>query len=79
MRPLTSWSALTSASVGLWGLGVEGRASLRRLESIGLIPVLVDDKPAEATLGGFEVLATDRGGLELRMISLSVEDHASSI
>jgi UDP-N-acetylmuramoylalanine--D-glutamate ligase len=64
MRPLTSWSALTSASVGLWGLGVEGRASLRRLESIGLIPVLVDDKPAETTLGGLEVLATDRGGLE---------------
>ncbi len=64
MRPLISWSALTSASVGLWGLGVEGRASLRRLESMGLLPVLVDDKPAEDTLGGFEVLATDRGGLE---------------
>ena len=79
MRPLTSWSALTSASVGLWGLGVEGRASLRRLESIGLIPVLVDDKPAETTLGGLEVLATDRGGLELRLMSLSLKDHASSI
>jgi UDP-N-acetylmuramoylalanine--D-glutamate ligase len=31
---------------------------------MGLIPVLVDDKPAEATLGGLEVLPTDRGGLE---------------
>ena len=51
MRPLISWSALTSASVGLWGLGVEGRASLRRLESMGLVPVLVDDKPAADRAG----------------------------
>jgi UDP-N-acetylmuramoylalanine--D-glutamate ligase len=64
MPPLTSWSALTSASVGLWGLGVEGRASLRRLETMGLVPVLVDDKPLEPTLGELDVLATDRGGLE---------------
>jgi len=31
---------------------------------MGVIPILVDDKPAEATLGGLEVLTTDRGGLE---------------
>jgi len=30
---------------------------------MGLVPVLVDDNPAEATLGGLEVLATDQGGL----------------
>ena len=64
MRPLISWSALTSASVGLWGLGVEGGASLRRLGSMGLTPVLVDDNPAVATLGDLEILATDHGGLE---------------
>jgi UDP-N-acetylmuramoyl-L-alanine---L-glutamate ligase len=64
MHPLISWSALTSASVGLWGLGVEGRASLRRLESMGLVPVLVDDKPDGSKLGGLEILATDQGGLE---------------
>ena len=64
MPPRISWSALTSASVGLWGLGVEGRASLRRLESMGLVPVLVDDKPAAATLGDLEILATDEGGLQ---------------
>jgi UDP-N-acetylmuramoyl-L-alanine---L-glutamate ligase len=63
MPPLISWSALTSASVGLWGLGIEGRASLRRLESMGPVPVLVDDHPAAATLADREVLATDRGGL----------------
>ena len=63
MRPLISWSALTSASVGLWGLGVEGRASLRRLETMGLVPVLVDDNPAESMLGDLEVLTTAQGGL----------------
>jgi UDP-N-acetylmuramoylalanine--D-glutamate ligase len=31
---------------------------------MGLLPVLVDDKPAEPALGDLEVLATDRGGLE---------------
>ena len=45
MRPLTSWSALTSAKVGIWGLGVEGTASLHRLRSMGIEPVLVDDHP----------------------------------
>jgi UDP-N-acetylmuramoylalanine--D-glutamate ligase len=63
MPPLISWSALTSASVGVWGLGVEGRASVRRLASMGIVPVLVDDKPPEATVGGLKVLATDEGGL----------------
>jgi UDP-N-acetylmuramoylalanine--D-glutamate ligase len=66
MRPLISWSALTSASVGIWGLGVEGAASLRRLQSMGIDPVLVDDHPdpsptADDGVGG--VLATGAGGL----------------
>ena len=64
MRPLISWSALTSASVGLWGLGVEGGASLRRLGSMGLTPVLVDDNPAAGHARRPRVLATDHGGLE---------------
>jgi UDP-N-acetylmuramoylalanine--D-glutamate ligase len=67
MRPLISWSALTSASVGIWGLGVEGAASLRRLKSMGIVPVLVDDHPipsaAGDAAGGNEVLATAAGGL----------------
>jgi UDP-N-acetylmuramoylalanine--D-glutamate ligase len=62
MRPLISWSALASASVGIWGLGVEGAASLRRLQSMGIEPVLVDDHPAREMTGG-EVLATAAGGL----------------
>ena len=72
MRPLTSWSALTSAKVGIWGLGVEGTASLHRLRSMGIEPVLVDDHPApsEGPAGSTEssshteVLATGAGGLD---------------
>jgi UDP-N-acetylmuramoylalanine--D-glutamate ligase len=63
MPPLISWSALTSASVGLWGLGVEGGASLRRLRALGTVPVLVDDEPAAASFDGLEVVATGQGGL----------------
>jgi UDP-N-acetylmuramoyl-L-alanine---L-glutamate ligase len=64
MRPPISWSELTSATVGLWGLGVEGAASLRRLQSMGTMPVLVDDVPHPAGHAGSEVLATANGGLD---------------
>ncbi len=63
-RPTISWSDLGgSASVGLWGLGVEGRANLARLEALGTTPVLVDDRPAPGELDGLAVLATAQGGL----------------
>ena len=69
MPQLISWSALADASgqVGVWGLGVEGGASLRRLRAMGHVPVLVDDRPGAPTLDGIEVLATDRGGLDALM------------
>src|SRR5208283_5976640 len=63
MPPLISWSALADASVGVWGLGVEGQASLRRLRAMGAAPVLVDDAPGAPSLDGLEVLATGAGGL----------------
>jgi UDP-N-acetylmuramoylalanine--D-glutamate ligase len=63
MRPPTSWSALADARVGVWGLGVEGGASIRRLRQLGVVPVLVDDTPAGPTADGLDVLATERGGL----------------
>jgi UDP-N-acetylmuramoylalanine--D-glutamate ligase len=63
MRPLTSWSALTSARVGIWGLGVEGTASLHRLQSMGIEPVLVDDHPTARSSSHTEVLATAARGL----------------
>jgi len=64
MPPLTSWSTLASASVGVWGLGVEGIANLQRLRAMGSVPVLVDDQPSTSALEGLEVLPTGRGGLE---------------
>ena len=63
MRRPISWSALADASVGVWGLGVEGQASIRRLRSMGRDPVLVDDEPAAPALDGAEILATGDGGL----------------
>ena len=64
MSPLISWSALASASVGVWGLGVEGTASLHLLGKMGNLPVLVDDQPTASSLEGVDVLPTERGGLE---------------
>jgi UDP-N-acetylmuramoyl-L-alanine---L-glutamate ligase len=58
-RPALGWSGLKGEQVGLWGLGKEGQASLRKLRTLGLEPVLVDDHPNESG-----VLATDAGGLE---------------
>ena len=69
-RPKLSWSDLAGARVGLWGLGREGRASLRKLRTMNSEPVLVDDHPpAGGILGGetgppVTVLATSDGGLE---------------
>ncbi len=63
MRQPISWSALADASVGVWGLGVEGQASVRRLVTMGTVPVLVDDAPAPAPVEGLDVLATSSDGL----------------
>jgi UDP-N-acetylmuramoylalanine--D-glutamate ligase len=63
-RPTISWSDLAGSSVGLWGLGIEGGANLRRLRAAGIRPTLVDDDPAGADGGGLPVLATAQGGLE---------------
>ena len=63
MHQPISWSALADATVGVWGLGVEGRASLRRLDALGVTPVLVDDAPGAAEVDGVPVLATEPEGL----------------
>jgi len=61
MRPTISWSDLVGARVAVWGLGVEGEANLRRLLTLGVEPVLVDDRGAQAAPGA---LPTDGPGLE---------------
>ena len=57
-RPKLSWSDLAGARVGVWGLGHEGHANVRKLRALGVEPVLVDDHPGQP-----DVLATGRGGL----------------
>jgi UDP-N-acetylmuramoylalanine--D-glutamate ligase len=63
MRPKICWSDLRGARVGVWGLGVEGTASLARLRTIGVEPVLVDDRPPPADVAGLPVFATGDSGL----------------
>lgn len=46
--------------VGVWGLGVEGRATARALRGVTADVVLVDDNPGDSAT----VLKTDEGGLE---------------
>jgi UDP-N-acetylmuramoylalanine--D-glutamate ligase len=58
-RPKLSWSDLSGARVGVWGLGREGGANLRKLRSLSISPVLVDDHPADPS-----VLATEDGGID---------------
>src|SRR5262249_23104954 len=58
---------LRGRRVGLYGLGREGLANLRKCRALGIEPVLVDDAPraddhAEDSVAG-PVLATSRGGL----------------
>lgn len=65
MRPRTSWSDLPGRRVGVWGLGVEGTAGLRKLRALGVEPaVLVDEARAGSTVEGLPVLAAGSGGLE---------------
>lgn len=59
--PPISWTDLAGRRVGVWGLGREGEANLRKLRAIGVEPVLVDDNPAAARS---EILATGEGGLD---------------
>ncbi len=63
MRPTTCWSDLRGSRAGVWGLGIEGLANLRKLESLGVDPVLVDDRTTSPGPGGRPVLTTAGGGL----------------
>jgi UDP-N-acetylmuramoylalanine--D-glutamate ligase len=63
-RTTVGWSDLRRAAedgarIGLWGLGKEGHASLRKLRAMGVEPVRVDDNPGEEG-----VLKTAGGGLD---------------
>jgi UDP-N-acetylmuramoyl-L-alanine---L-glutamate ligase len=63
-----AWDDLRGKRVGVWGLGREGQANLRKLRSMNIDPLLVDDHPAEppGEPPGEppRVLATADGGLD---------------
>lgn len=64
ISPPLRWSDLPGRRVGVWGIGTEGRATLRRLRSLGVQPsTVVDDNPSEpwilaSTSGGMDALAS---------------------
>jgi UDP-N-acetylmuramoylalanine--D-glutamate ligase len=58
--PPLRWTDLRTSTVGVWGIGVEGRATLTKLTQLGIeAAAIVDDQPSDDY-----VLATNRGGLE---------------
>jgi UDP-N-acetylmuramoyl-L-alanine---L-glutamate ligase len=61
---VTGWSGLAGLKVGVWGVGVEGAATLRRLAADRTTPYAVVDRVAGAASDGREVLALDDGGLD---------------
>lgn len=63
MRPTTSWSDLRGRRVGVWGVGVEGRANVRKLLRLGVRPILVDDRPPAEVVEGLSVMAADADGV----------------
>jgi UDP-N-acetylmuramoyl-L-alanine---L-glutamate ligase len=62
-RPTLGWADLRAAArggarIGVWGLGKEGQATVRKLRALAIDPVLVDDSPNDSG-----VLPTADGGL----------------
>jgi UDP-N-acetylmuramoyl-L-alanine---L-glutamate ligase len=62
---MTGWAGLAGQRIGVWGVGVEGSATLARLAAEGLTPWAVVDRTAGTTEGGLGVSALDDGGLAL--------------
>lgn len=60
MPRLRGFADLQGLKVGVFGLGVEGRASVARLATLGIRPVVVDDARLDDEL----VSMTSEGGLE---------------
>ncbi len=59
MRPHVSWADLRSGAVGVWGVGIEGKATLRRLAALGVEPaIVVDDHPPAEPVEGVRVTST---------------------
>ncbi|MGC4110450.1 MAG: UDP-N-acetylmuramoyl-L-alanine--D-glutamate ligase [Nocardioides sp.] len=61
---MIGWRGLVGRRVGVWGVGVEGTATLARLAVEGVEPVVIV-APSAGTTGGHEVVALDDGGVAL--------------
>jgi UDP-N-acetylmuramoylalanine--D-glutamate ligase len=73
------WADLHGARVAVWGLGVEGSASVERLLAMGVVPSLVDDAPSSVTMRDLPVRATaDRGLDELRAAEVVIKSPGIS-
>ncbi|MEX2586853.1 MAG: UDP-N-acetylmuramoyl-L-alanine--D-glutamate ligase [Actinomycetota bacterium] len=64
MPPRLTWADLSGLRVGIWGVGIEGKASVRKLRTLGVDPVLVDDHPAAETVEGLDVVSLHSGGAQ---------------
>jgi len=64
MRHELGWSDLAGARVGVFGAGIEGRSAILRLRELTDELCVVDDD-ASVIVEDIEVVASDRGGLEL--------------
>lgn len=85
MRARASWADLRGARVGVWGVGVEGRATLRRLASLGVTPALVvDDHPPVEPVEGSAVVGTSDtalaalGGCDYVVKSPGISRHGAA-
>ncbi|MEO5839162.1 MAG: UDP-N-acetylmuramoyl-L-alanine--D-glutamate ligase [Acidimicrobiales bacterium] len=59
MRPPLSWTDLLGRAVGVWGLGLEGRANVDKLRALDVEPIVVADEPALADGGLTALMACD--------------------
>ncbi len=77
-RPSIGWSDLEGARVGLFGLRTEGAANLRRLRQMGVVPVVVDDRPSAPVFGGLRVQSGDAGLTSLAACEVVVKSPGIS-
>jgi len=63
MHSTLSWDDLRGRRVGIYGIGVEGRSSLRACRARGIEPRVVDDRPPVEAVDGIDVSATGIDGL----------------
>jgi UDP-N-acetylmuramoylalanine--D-glutamate ligase len=59
------WKALVGRRVGVWGVGVEGQATLRRLGADGIDPVAIVDRETRELSDGRQAIGVHAGGLDL--------------